>query len=73
MIRLVSAMHLFGVVLSLLIVLCTPIYGCISKANPTLNVRKTPSATGAIVSSLYQGSTVKCLEKQNGFCRIGTT
>ncbi|CAF1031070.1 unnamed protein product [Adineta ricciae] len=53
-------------------VLYIPIHSCIVKANPTLNVRKTPSASGTIVKSLYQGTTVNCLEKKNGFCRVGT-
>jgi hypothetical protein len=70
MIRIISTMHLLGVVLLLLIALITPIYSCITKANPTLNVRTAPSTTATIVKSLYQGSTVKCLEKKNNFCRI---
>ena len=65
-------MHSLGAVLFSLIALYSPIYGCIVKANPTLNVRQTPSTTGTIVKSLHQGSTVKCLEKKNGFCRVGT-
>lgn len=45
---------------------------CIVTANPTLNVRKLPATTATIVDSLYQGTTVNCLEKRDGFCRIGT-
>lgn len=66
-------MHWF--VVNLLIVVLTLTNtneACIVKANPTLNVRKGPSTTAAIVDSLYQGTTVKCLETQTGFCRIGT-
>jgi hypothetical protein len=65
-------MHLFIVVLSALMASIPSIHGCITKANPTLNVRKSPSTTAAVVDSLFQGTTVKCLEKKDGFCRIGT-
>ncbi|CAF1081476.1 unnamed protein product [Adineta steineri] len=65
-------MHSLEIILFSLIALYTPIYSCIVKANPTLNVRQTPSATGTIVRSLYQGTTIKCLENKNGFCRIDT-
>ncbi|CAF1546384.1 unnamed protein product [Rotaria sordida] len=49
-----------------------PAYCCIVKANPSLNVRNAASATARIVGSLYQGTTVSCLQKQNNFCRVGT-
>ena len=65
-------MSVFVRVLVAFVVLAAPICACISKANPTLNVRKTASTTGTIVDKLYQGTTVKCLEKSNGFCRVGT-
>ncbi|CAF1383038.1 unnamed protein product [Rotaria sordida] len=60
------------VVLFVNIVLFAPAYSCIVKANPSLNIRSAPSATASVVGSLLQGTTVSCLEKQNGFCRVGT-
>ncbi|CAF0943620.1 unnamed protein product [Rotaria sordida] len=65
-------MRLPFVVLFVNIVLFAPAYSCIAKANPSLNIRSAPSATASIVGSLLQGTTVSCLEKQNGFCRVGT-
>ncbi|CAF3325744.1 unnamed protein product [Rotaria socialis] len=66
-------MRLLLVTLLVSIFLFSPTYSCIVKANPSLNIRSTASATASIVGSLLQGTTVSCLEKLNGFCRVGTS
>ncbi|CAF2565764.1 unnamed protein product [Rotaria sp. Silwood2] len=65
-------MNLSCVILFASVAIFAPAYGCIVKANPSLNIRSAASATASIVGSLYQGTTVSCPQKQNGFCRVGT-
>ena len=65
-------MRLLFIIFGSISLLITACHACIVKANPTLNVRKNPSTTATIVDSLYQGTTVSCLETRDGFCRIGT-
>lgn len=65
-------MHLPYIVLFVSVFLLSPVQSCIVKANPSLNVRSAASTTASIVGSLLQGTTVSCLERQNGFCRVGT-
>ena len=65
-------MRLFALLLVSLIASIPSSSACITKANPTLNVRRSASPTATVVDSLYQGTTVSCLEKKDGFCRVGT-
>src|ERR1041384_1510559 len=65
-------MRLYLAAFLLCVAVFAPSDGCIVKANPSLNVRSSASTTASTVGSLLQGSTVSCLEKQNGFCRVGT-
>jgi hypothetical protein len=65
-------MHTLLIVLGALIGNIISTDACIVTANPALNIRQSASTTATVVGSLYQGTTVNCLERTNSFCRIGT-
>ena len=65
-------MHLSGLICFLFFSLFESSSSCIVTANPGLNIRKLPALNATIVGSFYQGTTVKCPTKENGFCHVDT-